>query len=328
MFRVVPDQLKISEGWVRCGHCADVFDAQAHMMPPGTIPIEEESEPAPPPLEADTEPAGTAYLLERETGYEEPVQEASPQASLTASQLRETPLDRPFIFRRSEFGSDDEAPSVSPPSESGMTAPSELVQQPAPERPAPPVVISRPAPLAEHDEEIEDVSFLRHARRREFWRRPFVRVLLSFVALLLVVTLVLQVTVAERDRIAVIEPELRPWLVQLCEVAECRIEPPRQIETLAIDASAFNKLKPDTYRLNFTLKNNAQFPVAMPSMELTLTDSQDQPVVRRVLAPAEIGAKAATLPAGGDWSTSVTLAVSSTIPPGRVSGYRLLAFYP
>ena len=27
MFRVVPDQLKISEGWVRCGHCSEVFDA-------------------------------------------------------------------------------------------------------------------------------------------------------------------------------------------------------------------------------------------------------------------------------------------------------------
>ena len=26
-FKIVPDQLKISDGWVRCGHCADVFDA-------------------------------------------------------------------------------------------------------------------------------------------------------------------------------------------------------------------------------------------------------------------------------------------------------------
>src|SRR3954467_7126180 len=31
MFRVVPDQLRISEGWVRCGHCAEIFDATAHM---------------------------------------------------------------------------------------------------------------------------------------------------------------------------------------------------------------------------------------------------------------------------------------------------------
>src|SRR5687768_16046790 len=33
MFKVVPDQLRISEGWVRCGHCAGVFDATAHLQP-------------------------------------------------------------------------------------------------------------------------------------------------------------------------------------------------------------------------------------------------------------------------------------------------------
>ena len=27
VFKVVEDQLKISEGWVRCGHCHDVFNA-------------------------------------------------------------------------------------------------------------------------------------------------------------------------------------------------------------------------------------------------------------------------------------------------------------
>ncbi|MEG2580359.1 zinc-ribbon domain-containing protein, partial [Comamonas sp.] len=26
-FRVVADQLRISEGWVRCGRCQEVFDA-------------------------------------------------------------------------------------------------------------------------------------------------------------------------------------------------------------------------------------------------------------------------------------------------------------
>src|SRR3954463_14599066 len=31
LFKVVPDQLKISDGWVRCGHCSEVFDAAAHM---------------------------------------------------------------------------------------------------------------------------------------------------------------------------------------------------------------------------------------------------------------------------------------------------------
>ncbi|MDP3171986.1 MAG: zinc-ribbon domain-containing protein, partial [Polaromonas sp.] len=33
MFKVVADQLKISQGWVRCGQCSDVFDAAAHLQP-------------------------------------------------------------------------------------------------------------------------------------------------------------------------------------------------------------------------------------------------------------------------------------------------------
>jgi predicted Zn finger-like uncharacterized protein len=27
VFRVVPDQLRVSEGWVRCGRCSQVFSA-------------------------------------------------------------------------------------------------------------------------------------------------------------------------------------------------------------------------------------------------------------------------------------------------------------
>ncbi|MBU6261208.1 MAG: zinc-ribbon domain-containing protein, partial [Burkholderiales bacterium] len=32
VFRVVPDQLRVSEGWVRCGRCAEVFDASASLV--------------------------------------------------------------------------------------------------------------------------------------------------------------------------------------------------------------------------------------------------------------------------------------------------------
>lgn len=38
LFKVVPDQLRISEGWVRCGHCAEVFDATAHLNDPDAQP--------------------------------------------------------------------------------------------------------------------------------------------------------------------------------------------------------------------------------------------------------------------------------------------------
>ena len=32
MFKVVPDQLRVSDGWVRCGQCNEVFDANANLQ--------------------------------------------------------------------------------------------------------------------------------------------------------------------------------------------------------------------------------------------------------------------------------------------------------
>jgi hypothetical protein len=113
----------------------------------------------------------------------------------------------------------------------------------------------------------------------------------------------------------------------MCEQLRCTLGPPRQIEALAIDSSGFNKLRSDAYRLSFTLKNSAAVPVAAPAMELTLTDAQDQPLLRRVLTPAELGAADNVIPAGADWSGAVGIVVSSSGTP-RIAGYRLLAFYP
>ena len=56
---------------------------------------------------------------------------------------------------------------------------------------------------------------------------------------------------------------------------------------IVIDSSGFNRLRSDTYRLNVTLRNQSPNDVAMPALELTLTDAQDLPVLRRVLQPAE-----------------------------------------
>ncbi|MEG1454253.1 MAG: DUF3426 domain-containing protein, partial [Comamonas sp.] len=62
-----------------------------------------------------------------------------------------------------------------------------------------------------------------------------------------------------------------------------------------------------------------------PAVELTLTDLQDQPVLRRVLLPADLQAPA-TLGAQAEWSVRIPLAVGAT--PTRIAGYRALVFYP
>jgi predicted Zn finger-like uncharacterized protein len=307
MFKVVPDQLRISEGWVRCGHCAEVFDASANLQADAPPPAEGAvTEPHPLPLQAVPVPAryaereseSFASSMNVESGYSVSLDAPdSAQLEAEARALRETPLDQPFELRRQDNGG---------------------------------VAESRPARFEppEPEPELHDLSFVRQARSQEFWRRPGIRLALFVLLLALSFLLAAQIGVHDRDRLAASDPALRPWLARLCEPLGCKIAPPRQIDTIVIDSSSFNKLRGDAYRLNFTVKNQAPMPVAMPALELTLTDGQDQPVVRRVLMPAELGATADVIAPAAEWSGSIALAVAANGSGARIAGYRLLAFYP
>jgi len=82
--------------------------------------------------------------------------------------------------------------------------------------------------------------------------------------------------------------------------------------------------KSDIYRLNVALRNRAELEVAVPALELSLTDSQGKLVSRRVLRAAELGVTQATLAAGRDLALQATLQ-AATAP---VAGYTIELFYP
>lgn len=176
------------------------------------------------------------------------------------------------------------------------------------------------------DADSDEPGFVRAARRRAWWRRPAVRIALGLAGVLLLGVLLLQVALQERDRLASQYPAIRPLLQVLCAPLQCRIDPPRRITDVVIDSSSFNKARGDGYVLAVTLRSRADFPVATPALELTLTDTQEQPVLRRVLTPQDLNAPI-ELPAGGDWGGSWPVSVAGAAAP-RVAGYRLLAFYP
>jgi hypothetical protein len=112
----------------------------------------------------------------------------------------------------------------------------------------------------------------------------------------------------------------------MCATLGCKVSALRQIDAIQIDSSTFNKLRGDSFRLAFVVRNSAAVALTTPAMELTLTDTQDQPVLRRVLLPLELAGAPPVLAAGAEWPASLTLAVDAGLP--RVSGYRLMAFYP
>lgn len=341
MFRVVPDQLKISEGWVRCGHCNEVFDASAHLIdeeaPAGAVAESVAGRPEAQPAEADSdwEPTGAAPLsmpapLAPAAEAPPPSPPAREGAELPSPTLRraaaldETPipvsrfgpdsqslessaLDTPFVFRRSDFVEPDPMPSVLPPVPSAGDSRFEYEEEGA-------------------EPELPQVSFVRHARRKDFWRRPMVRLALTFFSLALAAALVLQVAYRDRDRLAATQPQLRPALEQMCDFLQCSLRPPRQIDAIVIESSGFNRLRGDNYRLSFNVRNTSPLRVAAPALELTLTDAQDQALLRRVLTPAELGA-ADSIGPNAEWSGTPGVVVSAGNAT-RVAGYRLLAFYP
>jgi hypothetical protein len=179
---------------------------------------------------------------------------------------------------------------------------------------------------AEQDSVAEqEVSFVVAARRKAFWRKPSVQASLMVVLVATIAALGLQIVVHERDRIAAMDGRFRPWLTELCAVFNCEITPRRQIADVVIDSSSFNKARGDSYQLALTMRSKADIPLALPAVELTLTDAQDQAVLRRVLLPSDMGAPG-QLPPRGEWSAA--LAVVVTTGGARVTGYRLLTFYP
>ena len=147
---------------------------------------------------------------------------------------------------------------------------------------------------------------------------------------LLVLAFVGQIAWNYRDRLAAYVPTLRPVLTRLCAIASCEVRPLREVAGLSIDAS---DLQADPAHkglliLTATVRNRASYPVAFPHLELTLTDAQDQVVVRRALSPAEYAGGTANVAAGiagnGEVAVKLFLDASAT----SQSGYRVYLYYP
>ena len=305
MFRVVPDQLRVSGGWVRCGHCQEVFDASANLQPataltPNPTPsAEPDLTDAPPPDERAFDdialemPAPVQAQDERE-----PFLEINPRAlhmehhAQTEPALESEAESAPAPVKTNESAAED------------IAIPAEMV---------PPGQSSVPSFVSQ-----------RQAHARSRWATAG----WALMAMVLLTAMGAQVLVHERDRIAATEPASLQVLSPLCAAVGCTIGPYRQVESVVIDSSAFSRLRGDVYRLAATYKNTAAVPIEAPALELTLTDLQDQPVVRRVFTAKELGLSRATLDAGAEQAIALPVALKMGSAAEKISGYRLLAFYP
>jgi predicted Zn finger-like uncharacterized protein len=358
-YRVVPDQLRISDGWVKCGQCGDIFDASMQLLeidtdagssepasqpdsPPDNrfegvpeTPVMPNQDPVAPGLKipADLSPIHLDRSIEPD-----PVQGEFPEG-VSGDQIEAATgsVEPTWATQETDVDTSNEVlPQLVFPEDEPIVADDAL---PEPEHvrwddnlqasagidPAPVSSIEAPAKKAPTE---DSVTFLGDEQGHSVWHKPMVRRGLISLMGVLLVTLVGQWIYRERDQLSAMHPALKPTLQAACMWLGCAIQPIRQIDALTIESAAFNKLDNNTYRLSFLVKNASEFSLAYPAVELVLTDAQDQAAYRRVLSSSELGTRAAELAAGTEWPVTVALRLDALGGTQRVFGYRLLVFYP
>ncbi|WP_374595293.1 zinc-ribbon and DUF3426 domain-containing protein [Aquabacterium sp.] len=377
IFKVVQDQLKVSEGWVRCGRCNEVFNALDGLFdlerdPPPQRPANAPrpaAGPESPPVEPGSEPT-------QPMGLDQTTQRPAPPPPAPSARPPETmpepdddlpatheddALDSRWLLRPSSDGrsasqrrsrkarGSDFADARFPKdvefdlddSDFLLGADADAAPTPAAPRPMPEVKGQGDKARKRRDggkkkpsgkaKPAAAPSFVRRADRRAQWRHPAVRATLAGVALALSALLVGQTAYAFRDELAARHPEWRPVVEQICALTGCEIAPWRHIEDLAVDSVTLVRgaadaaaAEPPAYKLSVVLHNRSSVAIAVPHVELSLTDSSGELVSKRVLAPAEFGFTAPDLAP----DSNTTLQARLVSAGNRIAGYTVELFYP
>lgn len=160
---------------------------------------------------------------------------------------------------------------------------------------------------------------------------PGVRIALGTACLILAPALVVQLALVFRSSLLVHLPELQPALAALCAPLGCSAQWPMRPELLAVVSSELQAVPgTEAMELNAVVRNRADFPMALPALELTLTDSLNRPVARKVFTPADYQAFATAaapsdnLAAGADLSIRLVFELRGI----SVAGFVAYPFYP
>jgi predicted Zn finger-like uncharacterized protein len=152
---------------------------------------------------------------------------------------------------------------------------------------------------------------------------------LVLFGLLLAVLAGLQSIYYLRTSIAADYPQFKPYLVQACAKLKCEIELPKNLDFLALDDSDMQEDQehPNVIKFSSLLINNAPHAQAYPNIELTLTDTTDQPVIRRLIKPNEYLANNINVAAGIDSREEMRINLKFNVTDIAVAGYRVLLVY-
>lgn len=356
LFRVAPDQLKLRGGLVRCGACRHVFDAI------GTLSYVDDAVLATAPTESSpTVGAVIAAIRKAESSMDGAMATIGSEAA--ADQPAATGIDRPAAAQRVVVPFEDEAvveldarldppapiEAMVPVEQANAAAPMQLPSTAAAAAPVP-LELKTPAakivPLDSLESQVTGFpttlaattiaapvepmpSFLEDARSPQRRRS---RRWLGAAALLLALLALAQFAVAFRAEIVAAVPQARPALGLLCRAFRCTVSWPGRPELLAVVGSELQAL-PGTslFELTAVVRNRGQVTLELPAIELTLTDTLNRTVARRVFSPADYllgsGDAAAEMESGLAAGADLTVRVAFEARGVNAAGFVVYPFY-
>jgi predicted Zn finger-like uncharacterized protein len=310
-FKVSTDQLNLRSGRVMCGRCRHVFNAFESLERVdstfGEFDVFSEKEAPAPPASKPTQPAlaENAAVLEydpdfvagpKSVPYDDPVSMpgpisepfSQPLANPVSTPAIDSPPSLPPAFLQSGFG-DESIPA------GNAQAPYKY----APITPSAPPV-SPPS---------------------KAW---------GFLAFLAGVALAAQVLYMWRSELVSRYPDLRPYFASACDAIGCTLPWGRNQSALKVEASdLIEELnRRGRFLLTATIANRAPAVQDYPHLELSLTDTGNQTLVRRVLAPAQYLGRPLERGEGmaSNSVTQINVRLESTA--ANAAGYHVELFYP
>ncbi|AKC68393.1 DUF3426 domain-containing protein [Pandoraea oxalativorans] len=351
VFRVVADQLKLRDGLVRCGHCREVFDGRAYLCDPP-------ADDAPPTSASAGATPGQSGAVERTV--------ATPGAASTVPTAHEGASSSSSSSSSFAAISEKPVPEMLTPTAIaallGSPDESRAQMQHGPGRymdDDDPTVLT--APTASPSLRAQTPPLSTDANKRPGAARVIWRVLMTLAVLAPLCQWAWIERAALVDRI----PALHGVFAAIGRPLQLTVGLPRQPDKIQIssvtlvtdavgdtsdngndgdvasaataspvtasDASATASDTPtDGVPMTLTVfvRNEADHALAWPSLELTLSDIDGKPVVRRVFSANEYVTGATLRDAGLAPRNERTIRLRLSAQAALASNYRVLAFYP
>lgn len=309
-FAVTDAQLNQYGGKVRCGHCLHIFDATQYLL--STAEVAKTSAKT----SSTTRKKSNANKIKKTAGGETwPTIDASVDDEKPENIIK----DAEEIIEKTkgtEFEADeDEDFAIETIDYSKIGQTYDSIDEP---------VLNKSTP-----QRIETPSSIAHTLPKKQLAKKSSSWIAWTLIMLFIIAAIGQTAYFLRDEIAIYYPSSKPYLEQACVQIGCSVNLPQKIDFIVIDDSEMQEdtERKDLIHLTSTLINQAGFAQAYPNLELTLTDADDKPKLRRTFKPYEYLPSNTDISIGLAAGAEIKINLAISAEGETLTGYRLFVTY-